>query len=130
MFTFFIEGGDIMWLLLILLIVIVVLFIKKLIMLFNKENFSRHQLESGINAIIFWGGISCVIGFFGHYWGVYMAMQEIKKANDISPAIVAEGYAMSLITILTGLFIFLFAAIIWFAMRWRVKKLTAQSENL
>ncbi len=67
--------------------------------------------------------MSAVIGFFGHFWGVYMAMQAISEATDISPAVVAEGYAMSLITILTGLFIFLFA-FVWFMLRWKLRKRT------
>jgi len=36
--------------------------------------------------------------------GIYEAMQTIMMANDTSPAIVADGYTLSLITILTGLF--------------------------
>ncbi len=45
------------------------------------------------------------------------SMQAIEAANDISPAIVAGGYAISLITILTGLLLFMFSAIVWFLYR-------------
>jgi len=81
-------------------------------------------LESGINAIVFWGAISAIVGFFAHYLGVYYAMLAIQRANDISPAIVAYGSSMSLITILTGLTIFIFSAIIWFVLRWRYKQIS------
>lgn len=123
MLDFFIQGGQFMWTLLILFVVIICLSVKKAIELFMKKGLDKARLESGINAIIFWGGISTVLGFFGHFLGVYMAMQAIKMANDISPAIVAEGYAVSLHTILFGLFILMISAVFWFVLRWRYKKL-------
>ena len=127
MLEFFIEGGPFMLLLLILAIVIIVLSVKKAIELFGKNDLNKARLESGINAIIFWGGICLVLGFFGHFLGLYNAMQAIARASDISPSIVMEGYAVSLSTILFGLFIFLFAAIIWFSLRWRYKKMLEKS---
>ena len=122
MINFIMEGGPFMMLLLILAIIIIVLSIRRIIELYVKKDLNRVKLESGINAIIFWGVISLVLGFFAHYLGLYNAMEAIMRANDISPAIVAEGYAVSLHTILAGLFIFLCSAIIWFALRWRYNK--------
>ena len=122
MINFFKSGGAYMWLLLIIAIVIVVLTITKGIQLYiSKEN--SKKLENGVNAIIFWGGFSLVLGFFAHFHGVYLAMQAIMAANDISPAIVAGGYAVSLITILTGLVLFMFSAIVWFVYRARLTKI-------
>jgi biopolymer transport protein ExbB/TolQ len=128
MLHFFGSGGPFMWPLLFVAISIIILSIKKAIELFGKQDLNQPQLERGINAIIFWGGISVILGFFAHLLGVYLAMQAISKAHEISPAIVAEGYAMSLTTILFGLFIFLFAAIFWFVLRWKFKQLIMNSE--
>jgi biopolymer transport protein ExbB/TolQ len=50
-------------------------------------------------------------------------MNAIAEANDISPAIVAMGYGMSLTSILFGLFIFIVSMSIWFFFRWRFKKI-------
>ena len=122
MINFFQSGGIYMWLLLIIAIVILVLTITKGIQLYAKKE-NNKQLENGVNAILFWGAFSLVLGFFAHFHGVYLAMQAIKAANDISPAIVAGGYAVSLITILTGLFLFMFSAIIWFLYRTRLTKI-------
>ena len=122
MINFIQSGGIYMWLLLIIAIVILVLTITKGIQLYAKKE-NNKQLENGVNAILFWGAFSLVLGFFAHFHGVYMAMQAIKAANDISPAIVAGGYAVSLITILTGLFLFMFSAIIWFLYRTRLTKI-------
>lgn len=124
MIDFFMSGGMMMWFLLIIAIVIIVLSIRKAVQLYGKEELSKPALETGINAIVFWGAIAAIIGFFSHYWGLYNAMQAIMRANDISPAIVAGGYAMSLITILSGLIIFICSMIIWFVLRWRLKQVS------
>jgi uncharacterized membrane protein len=127
MIQFIHEGGSMMWILLILAILIVVLSIRKALQLYGKQEVPKSVLESGINAIVFWGAIAAVFGFFAHYLGIYYAMLAIFQANDISPAIVALGYSMSLITILTGLTIFMVSAVIWFVLRWRLKQVSVVS---
>ena len=125
MVNFFLSGGPMMWLFLLIGLLIVYLSIKKAIQLFSGRNLPKPALENGINAIIFWGSVAAILGFFAHYLGVYYAMQAISRANDISPAIVAYGYSLSLVTILTGLILFLISALIWFIFRWRYKKLAS-----
>ena len=124
MIQFFFMGGYMMWLLLLIAFVILILAVKKAIDLFVNKNLPSNKLETGINAILFWGAISALLGSFAHFHGVYLAMVEISQANDISPAIVAMGYGVSLISILTGLFKFIISAIIWFVFRWQYKKLS------
>ncbi len=123
MLYFFQAGGPYMWLLLAIGIVILVLAITTGIRLFGATSRQKPQLEQSTNSILFWGGFSVILGFFAHFYGIYQAMQAIQAAADISPAIVAGGYAVSIITILTGLFIFMVAALIWFIYRARLAKL-------
>ena len=92
----------------------------------NEQN--RDKLKNGINTILFWGSLSVVLGVFAHFVGLYEAMQAIKVAGDISPAIVAGGYAMSLITILSGLSLFLASAIIWMVLNWKYKKVISREK--
>lgn len=122
------AGGPLMWPILIIGIVVLVIAAKKANDLFFKEGLSKIQLERGINAILFWGAFSVVLGLFAHFMGVYLAMQAISQAPAISPAIVAGGYAVSLITILTGLIIFLISAILWVVFRSKYKSLTLKTE--
>lgn len=122
MIQFINEGGPYMWGLLALALVVVVLAVKKSIQLFGKTEWTPDQLGTGLNAIVFWGGMSAVLGFYAHFLGIYYAMQEIARASDISPAIVARGYQMALTTVLTGLFIFMISAIIWFILKWQLKR--------
>jgi len=44
-----------------------------------------------------------MLGFTGTVWGMIAAFDAIKKANDISPAIVAGGISQALLTTLFGL---------------------------
>ena len=44
-----------------------------------------------------------MLGFTGTVWGMVQAFDAIKKANDISPAIVAGGISQALLTTLFGL---------------------------
>ena len=125
MIKFFMSGGVFMWIHLLLLALIIYLSVKKSSDLFFKANKPAAELETGINAILFWGVFNVALGFFAHYWGLYQAMLDIRAANDISPAIVAEGHAVSLITVLAGLFIFMFSAVIWSLLRWRFRIMTA-----
>jgi len=44
-----------------------------------------------------------MLGFLGTVWGMIQAFDSIKRANDISPSIVAGGISVALITTLFGL---------------------------
>ena len=123
MYDFFLSGGQVMWFLLLIAVIILILGIKKGIDLFSGKELSKAKLEAGINAIAFWGGLSVILGLFFHFWGIARAMVAISQANDISPAIVAMGYRMALVSIITGLFIFIISLLIWFVFRWRYKSL-------
>jgi biopolymer transport protein ExbB len=46
-----------------------------------------------------------MLGFTGTVWGMVGAFDSIKKANDISPAIVAGGISQALLTTLFGLIV-------------------------
>jgi len=121
--NFILEGGIFMWPLLIIAIAVVVIAVRKASDLYMKEGLSKQQLEKGINTILFWGAFSIVLGFFAHFMGVYNAMLAIQQASNISPAIVASGYGMSLITILFGFVIFIVSLLLWGVFRARFNSL-------
>jgi biopolymer transport protein ExbB/TolQ len=55
-----------------------------------------------------------ITGILGQLIGLYMAFVAIEQAADISPAIVAGGLKVSMITTLYGVFIYLFSILLWF----------------
>jgi biopolymer transport protein ExbB/TolQ len=113
-------------LMIVLAAVIVILSIKKTIDLFARRNPTPEQLGGGLNAILFWGAISSVLGLIGQLAGIYRALNVISAAKEIDPRIVAMGFAESLTTTIFGLVVLLGSAIIWFALLARYQKLTAR----
>lgn len=124
MFDLFIKGGPFMWALLILALTIIGLSVKKTLDLFFNNTLDLSQKEMGLNAVLFWGVIAGSLGVTAQMLGIYLALGEIRKAADINLAIVVNGYQISFIPTLFGLYIFIGAAVLWFVLRWRYKILT------
>ncbi|MGW8314458.1 MAG: MotA/TolQ/ExbB proton channel family protein [Bacteroidales bacterium] len=75
----------------------------------DKPNF-RHQLTYVKSVGLF----TMITGILGQLIGLLMAFKAIEQANDISPAILAGGLKVSLITTLYGIIIYLVSILIWF----------------
>jgi len=108
-----------MIILLLLAIVIVILSIIKEIQILTGREANRARISSGLNAILFWGALSGILGFLSHFMTLYKSMAIISHAGAISPQRVAMGFGESLLSILFGLWIFTFSAMIWFFLRWQ-----------
>ena len=84
----------------------------------EKENF-KHQL-SYVKSI---GLFTMITGILGQLIGLLSAFQAIEEVGDISPALLAGGLKVSMITTLYGVFIYLFSIVIWFLLDlWHLKK--------
>ena len=112
-------------LLIVLAIVIAVLSIRKIVQMLSGGDRSPAELERGLHAILFWGIMSAVLGFIGQASGLYNALGAIARAKEISPNIVAMGFAQSLTTTIFGLAVLLVSSIVWFALFARFKRMTA-----
>jgi biopolymer transport protein ExbB/TolQ len=127
MIRMLVEGGDYAIALGLLAVVVLVLAVKKSIDLFGRTGLERERLARGIDAILFWGCISAVLGFMGQFSGHYKSLTIIRNAEIVNPRLVAEGIRVSLITTVLGLVILAISAIAWFVLRCRLGRLTAQS---
>jgi biopolymer transport protein ExbB/TolQ len=123
----FIMGGTLfMSILTILLVIIIAVSVYYAFMIASgktrdKSNFS-HQLKY-VRSI---GLFTMIVGILGQMIGLFMAFTAIEAAEDISPAIMAGGLKVSMITTLTGIFIYLISIIIWFLLDlWHQKKLAS-----
>jgi len=81
------------------------------------------RLETGIHAILFWGALAAVMGFLGQYSGIYNASLAIARATEISPYVVAQGFAESFSASLIGLVILVASACAWFLLSSRYRQL-------
>lgn len=80
----------------------------------------------GIHAILFWGAVSAVLGFLGQHTGLYNALGAIGRAREISPQVVARGFAESFTTTIFGMTILVISALAWFGLlAWYRKRATA-----
>jgi biopolymer transport protein ExbB len=62
-------------------------------------------LDRGMVWIAFFIAVAPMLGFTGTVQGMILAFEAIAKANDISPAIVATGISVALLTTLFGLIV-------------------------
>jgi len=61
------------------------------------------SLEKNMTWISFCIATAPMLGFLGTVWGMIQAFNDIKMANDISPAVVAGGISVALLTTAFGL---------------------------
>lgn len=123
MFQFIAESGPFMVLLLIISVGLIILMIKKIVDIFVTKKELGTQDESSINAILFWGCISALLGILGQLTGLYLAIGAIAMAKDISPQIVLIGLKISFNTTLYGLWVLLLSSVVWFVLKVRFRKL-------
>lgn len=65
-------------------------------------------LERGLVWLSLVISVAPMLGFLGTVQGMILAFEDIAAANDISPAIVADGIAVALLTTLFGLVVAIF----------------------
>jgi len=102
--------------------VVLVLALRALWMARGMGGRTRGEVTDLANAVLFWGVASFVLGFLGQCYGVYLALNEILSASEISPGIVAEGFVLSFVPTLFGLGILLFSSVVWISLRLLPKK--------
>ena len=61
------------------------------------------SLEKNMTWISLCIAIAPMLGFLGTVWGMIQAFNDIKLANDISPAVVVGGISVALLTTAFGL---------------------------
>jgi biopolymer transport protein ExbB len=71
----------------------------------NAGTIEMAFLERGLIWLSTFITIAPMMGFTGTVQGMIVAFDDIKKANDISPSIVAEGISVALLTTLFGLIV-------------------------
>lgn len=69
----------------------------------NAGSIEMAFLERGLVWLQTIVALAPMLGFTGTVWGMIKAFDDIKKANDISPSIVAGGISIALLTTLFGL---------------------------
>jgi len=79
--------------------------------------------KSGLNAILFWGGVTVLTGMIGQLSAIWELLRAVMEAPDISPQILLVGFLSSFSPTLFGLVVGLFSALAWWAMRYRLSEM-------
>lgn len=109
------QGGPVFMgvLTLLLLAILILSFIRGKSVLDNTSDRSSESLHQGLTIIKSIGTLALVIGVLGQLIGLYNGFQAMEVANgNISPAILAGGLKVSMISTIYGVIIFLLARVI------------------
>ncbi len=120
----FIMGGSLfMGVLTILLVIIVAVSIFYALAIASGKAAEKTNFKHQLKYIKSLGLFTAITGILGQLSGLFNAFEAIETMGDISPAILAGGLKVSLITTLTGIVIYLISIAIWFLLDlWYHKK--------
>jgi biopolymer transport protein ExbB/TolQ len=131
--SYFIEmhimgGIQFMSVLLLILIAVIILAVIGFIKAYSKQNPNLSRLDNIVLAIRFLGGFAPVWGILGQGVGMYEACDAIQEMGDVSPAMLAGGFQVSMIAPMYGLIIFLVSRIFWYILKSRLNTLSLKND--
>ncbi len=124
MLELFKQGGVMMYPLLILAVTVAVLTVRGWLRV-RRVSAADPVVETGVDAVVFWGAWSVVLGLLGTIVGIYFAAGAIEAAPAISPQVIWGGIRVALITLIFGLLVFAVSAVAWFTLRTRYRRQVA-----
>jgi biopolymer transport protein ExbB/TolQ len=83
----------------------------------QKAATQSSEVGRGLQSILFWGGMSVLLGIVGTVVGLIVATQAIAHAGAVHAPTLWGGVGVTLISLAFGILIFLFAAVSWFMLR-------------
>ena len=108
-----------------LLVIILVISVYFIIQIVSGKNTGKSNFTHQLTYIRSAGLFTMITGILGQLIGLMMAFTAIEEAMDISPAIIAGGLKVSMITTLYGIFIYLLSILIWFILDlWHQRRMT------
>lgn len=123
---FYMGGPLFMGILTVLLVIILAAGISFLVTITSGRSARKDNFTHQLTYIRSLGLFTMITGILGQLIGLMMAFQAIEAASDISPAILAGGLKVSMITTLYGILIYLFSILVWFLLDlWHHRKISS-----
>jgi len=111
----FVMGGSLfMSILSILLVIVVAVSVYFAVTIANGKASEKANFKQQLRYVKSLGLFTMITGILGQLIGLFSAFTAIEAAGDVSPAMLAGGLKVSMITSLTGIVIYLISIIIWF----------------
>ncbi len=123
-----VEGGPFFMSLIYIMYIAAIFFVIKSLISYRSPKATEKFLIRQSSWILFLGSLAFLTGIFAQMVGFYEAMQAIQQAGDISPALIAGGFRVSLLAPLYGFQLLLLSAIYWFFYRKFVQRKFASQE--
>ena len=97
---------------------IVFLVILVITVLAGKSALGNSVIEKNLLGYIkSFGLFALVLGMLGQFIGLFQAFEIIGSGMEISPAMMASGVKVSMVTSIYGMIIFLVAYLLWFILK-------------
>ncbi len=126
MFDLFNEGGPLfMGLLTIEFILVAVVAIRTMVQ-YSRGELNYADARKTLGYVRSLGLLAFVTGIFAQLVGLYDAFTAIQEMESVSPAMLAGGLRVSIITTLYGTFILMISLIIWIILDNRIKSKSAE----
>ncbi len=111
----FLMGGPLfMGILTILLVIMLAVAIYFLISIGSGEANGNESFRHRLSYLKSIGLFTMITGILGQLIGLMAAFKAIERAMDISPAMLAGGLKVSMITTLYGILIYMLSILLWF----------------
>ena len=115
------EGGYMMYPLIGIAVVIVAMAVRSWLRISGKAG-SDAVVETGIDAVLFWGAYGVILGILGTLVGIAQAATAIQAAGSVTAPVVWGGIKVALNTTIFSLCVFSIAFVVWFALRVRYRR--------
>jgi biopolymer transport protein ExbB/TolQ len=123
----FVMGGSLfMSILTILLVIVVAVSVYFAVTIAGGKASEKANFKQQLRYVKSLGLFTMITGILGQLIGLFSAFTAIEAAGDVSPAMLAGGLKISMITSLTGIVIYLISIIIWFLLDLFYEKKVAQ----
>lgn len=96
-----------------ILFIIIVVAVFYLVILIKKDFKSIEEARRKLKYVKSLGLVAFVFGILGQMIGLFSAFTAIEAAMDVSPAIMAGGLKVSMITPMYGMVIFIISYVLW-----------------
>ncbi len=111
----FYTGGPLfMGILTTLLVILLTITVYFIVVMVSGKSTTRKNFRHQLTYLKSLGLFTLITGILGQLIGLMMAFTAIQEAMDISPAILAGGLKVSMITTLYGISIYMVSILIWF----------------
>ena len=118
----YMDGGYIMYPLSFCALAVAFLSARAAWRIWGRGDATPGAIRAQVDGILFWGSYAVVVGLLGTVVGIAVSAQAVEAIGEVHTQLVWAGIKVALIPTIFGLLYFLGAALVWFALRYVLRK--------